>query len=111
MENRRFDVALVFLAPVITLGIGGAYSGQSAGALGYGWSREHDRRVRETALAQRSADSLAAVVAQTARAAKAAHTADSLAFQKRERQQAAALAAARAGDPVPLLRMRCTTSR
>ena len=64
-------------------------------ALGAAWLREHDRRVRESAAAQRSLDSLAAVVAATAAEADARHLAGSIAAWQAIQARDAALRRAR----------------
>jgi hypothetical protein len=64
-------------------------------ALGAAWLREHDRRVRESAAAQRSQDSLSAAVAATAAEADARHLADSIAAWQAIQARDAALRRAR----------------
>jgi hypothetical protein len=64
--------------------------------LGYGWLREHDARLSATRDAKRSQDSIVTVARETARAQRAAHTADSLRAAAVIRQRDAALAGERA---------------
>jgi len=62
---------------------------------GAAWLREHDRRVRETAAATRSMDSLRAAVAASAAEADARHLADSVAAWQAIQARDGALRAAR----------------
>jgi len=68
-----------------------------AGGLALGWLllREHDARIRESATAAQSRDSLVNVVASTLLSAQVKKTSDSLAFAALIRQRDAALAGQR----------------
>jgi hypothetical protein len=65
------------------------------GVLGYGWLKEHDRRVRESATAERSRDSLVTVVAEAEIAARYRHATDSANYEAAKRLHASELRAAR----------------
>jgi hypothetical protein len=62
--------------------------------VGYAWMRDHDARVRETAAALRSRDSLVVAITAAQRQATATHSADSLAAARAVAARDAALAAA-----------------
>ena len=63
-------------------------------ACGALWLREHDARVRETAAASRSRDSLVAVSRAERETHTAEHTADALSYEAARQRQASELRAA-----------------